>query len=314
MVVDAAVEELGVLAAGALESRGLRVARITRPGGEAGKTLGAAGALWERFLEAGVGRDDVIVAVGGGATLDAAGFAAATYMRGVALVNVPTTLLAMADAALGGKVAVDHAGVKNLAGAFHQPRAILADPAALGSLPARERTGGLAEVVKSGVLAAAAVLDLIADADDAWAVEQAVRVKAAYVGADPLDRGIRRSLNLGHTFAHAIEAATGYAVPHGEAVAIGLGAAGRLGASLGITDAALNARIQRTLERLGLPHEPPEGLDSSRVAEAMRSDKKRGGGEVPLLVPTGGGVDLVEGVSPELAFSALLPERAARPA
>jgi 3-dehydroquinate synthetase len=311
-VADTAVEELGVLAAGALEGRGLRAALIARPGGEAGKTLGEAGVLWERFLEAGLGRDDLVVAVGGGATLDAAGFAAATYMRGVALVNVPTTLLAMADAALGGKVAVDHAGVKNLAGAFHQPRAVLVDPDALASLPARDRTGGLAEVVKSGVLAAPAVLDLLAGADDAWAVEQAVRVKAAYVGADPLDRGLRRSLNLGHTFAHAIEAATGYAVPHGEAVAIGLAAAARLGASLGITDPALDARIRRTLEELGLPREPPEELDPARVTEAMRGDKKRRGAEVPFVVPTGGGAEVVEGVPPEQAISALLPERAAR--
>jgi 3-dehydroquinate synthetase len=251
----------------------------------------------------------VVVAVGGGAVLDVAGLAAATYARGVALVNVPTTLLAMVDAGLGGKVAIDHGAAKNLVGAFHPPRLVLADPAVLRSLPDRELRSGFAEIVKAAVLASPLLLDVLEREDVGdrleWVVEQAVRVKAGYVAADSRDRGLRRSLNLGHTFAHAIEAASEYRVSHGEAVACGLIAAARLGAHHGVTDPRLEGRLHAILERLGLPTLAPEQLDRARLLEAIAADKKRRSGHAAFVVPASGGAALLEGVDPAEAMSCL---------
>ena len=287
--------------AASIEGAGLRVERIALPAGEEAKTHDALGETWTAFRERGVEPTDVVVAVGGGAALDAAGFAAATYARGLALVNVPTTLLAMVDAGLGGKTAVDHAGAKNVAGAFHPPALVVADPEVLDTLPYEEVRAGLAEVVKAGVLASPLLLDLMA-ADTApvtWLVEQAVRIKAGYVAADPLDRGVRRSLNLGHTFGHAIEAATGYGIRHGEAVAVGLVAAARLGAAQGITDPELAPRLTELLEKLGLPTAPPPGIARADLLAAMGTDKKRRSGAAAFVVPSRDGAVLLEGLDPD---------------
>jgi shikimate kinase / 3-dehydroquinate synthase len=298
-----------------LQAEGLRIACVAVPSGEGAKTADVVAALWSAFLRAGLDPTDVVVAVGGGATLDAAGFAAATYARGIALVNVPTTALAMADAGLGGKVAIDHGGVKNLVGAFHDPVAVVVDPATLRTLPEHELRAGLAEVVKAGLLASPLLLDALEElipADEpglAWVFEQAVRIKAAYVAADPRDRQVRHALNLGHSYAHAIESATGYAVPHGEAVAMGLAAAARLGSSLGITPAGVTDRVTEVLVGLGLPAAAPEGIDPDRLASAMLADKKRRGGRAVFVVPAVEGVELVDGLDPRVAVEALVSDR-----
>jgi shikimate kinase / 3-dehydroquinate synthase len=300
--------------AAALSAAGIDINETTVPGGEAGKRLDTVASMWDAFRGAGLSRSDAVVAVGGGATLDAVGFAAATYARGVPLVNVPTTLLAMVDASLGGKVAIDHGDAKNLVGAFHHPTLVVADPALLDSLPDALARHGLAEAVKEAVLASPAMLDMI-DTDALggtglpghldWIVEQAVRIKAAYVAADPADRGLRHSLNLGHTFAHAIESASGYAVAHGDAVAIGTVAAARLGERLGPTQPGTAVRLRATFARLGLPTDPPEGLDLVDLAAAAGSDKKRRGGRSVFIVPAAGGAALIEGLDPMDALRAL---------
>lgn len=307
VVADRAVESVAERAAASLEGAGLRVERALLPAGEAAKSLRHVEGLWERFAAAGLDRTGAVVAIGGGAALDAAGFAAATFARGVPLVNVPTTLLAMADAALGGKVAIDAAGAKNSVGAFHHPRLVAADPATLATLSPEDLRGGMAEIVKAAVVASPLSLDVIESggADRLWLIEQAVRVKAAYVAADPADRGLRHSLNLGHTFAHGIEAASRFTVPHGRAVAIGLVAAARLGAAAARTDPALAGRLSSILRALGLPVAPPEALEPDAVVAAMATDKKRRGGRLVLVVPAPGGVDLLESVDESVVTTAL---------
>jgi shikimate kinase/3-dehydroquinate synthase len=309
VVVDEQVESTvgprvtEVLRAGGIETR----ARYPLPAGEAAKSLSCVADLWTWFRAEGLDRTGVVVAVGGGATLDVAGFAAATYARGVPLVNVATTLLACVDASLGGKVAIDHDDVKNLVGSFHDPTLVVADTSVLTSLPGRVFRAGLAECVKAAVLASRGMLELVAGppcGDELpvrvdWIVEQSVRIKAAYVAADPEDRLLRQSLNLGHTFAHAIEAASDYAVPHGEAVAVGLVAAARLGVEVGSTTPDLPGSVQGTLERLGLPVRPPAGLSPERVRTAVAGDKKRRAGRPVLIVPAAGGAELVEGLTAE---------------
>jgi 3-dehydroquinate synthetase/shikimate kinase len=192
-----------------LSSAGLDVIPIPLPPGEAAKGIGPLAELLTSMRESGIEPTDAVVAVGGGATLDAAGFAAATYARGIALVNVPTTLLGQVDAGLGGKVAIDHAGAKNLVGTFHPPALVLDDPSTLSTLGEEDLRTGFAEVVKAAILASPLLLDWL-EAEDpmtnlGWVIEQSVRIKAAYVAVDPRDRGVRKSLNLGHTFAHAVD-------------------------------------------------------------------------------------------------------------
>jgi 3-dehydroquinate synthase len=290
---------------------------IVVPPGEGAKNAATLEELWTRFRKTELTRRDPVVAVGGGAVLDVAGFAAATFSRGVPLVNVPTTLLAMVDASLGGKVGIDHAGAKNMVGAFHHPHLVVADLDALRTLPHRALRAGLAECVKAGLVASPLVIDVLEEALEepgdpvarpplvAWLAEQAIRIKAAYVREDPFDRELRHALNLGHTFAHAVESATEYTVLHGEAVAVGLVAAARLGASLGLTDHALAPRLERLLSRLGLPVRPPEGVDPITVVDAFGADKKRRGRGLIFVVPGPGGAQLVEGVEPNEAVAAL---------
>jgi shikimate kinase / 3-dehydroquinate synthase len=291
----------------ALGGAGHRTVVVPVPAGEAAKQVRVVAGLWDRFREAGLERSDAVVAVGGGATLDAAGFAAATYARGVAHLTIPTTLLAMVDASVGGKTAIDHAGTKNLAGAFHHPRAMIADPDVLATLDPRQVRGGLAEAVKAFALASPLALEVLetGEPDLPWVMEQALRVKAAYVSADPEDRGARVSLNLGHTFAHAVEAATAHAVPHGDAVAIGLVAAARLGTRAGLTPEGSEAALAGVLAALGLPTRPPRGLDPGTVAEAMAGDKKRRSGRPVFVVPSPGGAHLVRDVGVDQALDAL---------
>jgi shikimate kinase / 3-dehydroquinate synthase len=314
LVFDPSVREAAGRAGDSLRAAGIDVlGSIPLPSGEAAKDPATLAALWAAFAEAGLERTGAIVAVGGGAALDAAGFAAATFARGVALVNVPTTVLAMVDASLGGKVALDHAGVKNLAGAFHHPQLVVADPSVLASLPERAYRAGLAEAAKAFMLASPLALEAIpslqlddpTSADLVWAMEQAVRIKAAYVAEDPFDRGVRHALNLGHTFAHALESATGYGMLHGEAVAVGLVAAARLGVARGSSPAGLPDRYAAALATLGLPVEPPDGLDPDALVGAMGADKKRAGGRLRFVLPAEDGAELVDDVTAEIALDAL---------
>jgi 3-dehydroquinate synthase len=254
------------------------------PAGEANKSRATWAALTDALLAAGLGRDGCIVALGGGVTGDLAGFAAATYLRGVPLVQVPTSLLAMIDAAIGGKTAVDVPAGKNLVGAFHTPRLVVIDPAVLDTLPDAQLRAGLAEAVKHGAIADAAHLSglpalagsLLAR-DDA-ALEQTIRrsveIKADVVSADPRETGRRAILNFGHTIAHAIEAVSEYGVPHGFAVAMGMVLEARIGEAAGVTEVGTAATLARVLTALGLPAAVPEGMSRAALIEATRSDKK----------------------------------------
>ncbi len=253
------------------------------PDGEQHKTLETVARLYGDFVAARLDRGGTIVALGGGVVGDTAGFAAATYMRGVRLVQIPTTLLAMVDSSVGGKVGVDLPQGKNLVGAFKQPEAVLIDPETLRTLPAREWRCGLAEVIKHGLLADVGLLELAQAAGDSPAaldsqrlaelIRRAVQVKVSVVEQDPFEASIRAHLNLGHTFAHAIEQVSGYRWPHGEAVAVGLLAAARLSAALSRCDASLPDRVEAVIRAVGLPQRIGE-LEPEALYQAMATDKK----------------------------------------
>ncbi len=298
----------------ALRVHGLAVRAIRIKGGEGAKTVRGLSALWRRLAEFEADRGDVLVAVGGGALLDLVGFAAATYARGIPLLNVPTTILAMADAAVGGKVAVDLAGRKNAVGCFYPARVVICDPELLGEKSPAVWVHGLSEIAKCSVLGSPLSLSLLRRPSGPWSsgqlaflIEQAVRVKLAYVAADPEDHGPRLALNLGHTYAHALESSTDYRLAHGPAVAIGLVSAARLGADVGLTAPELAPVLEAVLSGLGLPVAPPPELSRARIAEAWRADKKRRSGRDRLVVPAavGSGAHLVHELEPELAMNAL---------
>ncbi|HKF00492.1 MAG TPA: 3-dehydroquinate synthase [Actinomycetes bacterium] len=288
LVHPPAVAAAAETAAAALAGRGLEVRRLEVPDGEAAKRLQVVASLYERFAAVPLQRADPVVAVGGGATTDTAGFAAATWLRGVPLVAVPTTVLAMVDAAVGGKTGVDLDAGKNLVGAFHQPRAVVADLDTLATLPLAERRSGLAEVVKAGLVADPALAEAAArDAAAALAgdpdtlaplVEAAVRVKAQVVAADEREADRRAILNYGHTLGHALERLAGYrGLRHGEAVSLGMVFAARVAEATGFAPAGLADGHVRLLRRLGLPV-GGVALDPDEVLQAMATDKKRRGG------------------------------------
>ncbi len=259
------------------------------PDGEKGKTLAQMERAATRLLEAGATRRSLVVALGGGAVTDAAGFLAATYMRGVSWAAVPTTLLAMVDAALGGKTAVNLPLAKNAVGAFHPPIAVLADPASLRTLPGRELRSGLGEVVKYAALRPA-LLDRVratarAGRADAALVAACARIKMEIVERDPMERGERKLLNLGHTFGHGVEAAGGFAkYTHGESVAIGLAFAFRLARALGRVDSAAVESIESALDAAGLPSSLPAQI-ARRAARLMGYDKKRTADGLQWVLP-----------------------------
>jgi 3-dehydroquinate synthase len=281
---------------GALEAAGYLVHAEAVPAGEAAKETGVAARLWSRLAAHGVTRSDAIVGVGGGATTDLAGFVAATWLRGVRLVLVPTTLLAITDAAIGGKTAINTAEGKNLVGAFYPPAGVLADLAVLESLPARDYASGLAEVIKAGFIADPVILDLI-EADPAGAmvphgrharelVERAVRMKAEVVTGDLREAGRREILNYGHTLGHAIERMEDYRIRHGEAVSVGMVYAAELGRLAGRLDAGTLHRHRRILAGAGLP---TSYLTSAWPAlrKAMAVDKKARGAVLRFVVLEG---------------------------
>ncbi|MHB8395321.1 MAG: bifunctional shikimate kinase/3-dehydroquinate synthase [Candidatus Dormibacteria bacterium] len=297
-----------------IEAAGLRVVVSVSPGGEVAKSLESVTSMWRFLLENEADRQDVVVALGGGALLDSAGFAAATFARGLPLVNVPTTILAMGDASLGGKVAINLGGVKNPVGAFHHPELVIADPLLIGDVAAPLARSGLAEIVKAAVIGSPLCLRyLLRDEVDPsvpdqlnWLVEQSLRVKAAHVAADPTDRSERLALNLGHTFAHGLESASDFRIPHGEAVGLGLLAAARLGAQVGVSPLNLEEDIRSALLQLGLPTSLPVAVDRSRVETAMRRDKKRRSGRAVFVVAgTDLGAVLLEEFDLAVALAAL---------
>ncbi|HEX6263430.1 MAG TPA: 3-dehydroquinate synthase [Actinomycetota bacterium] len=286
----------------------LPAVHLAVPEGEEAKTLRTAEALWEHLATQGAHRADPVMALGGGSTGDVAGFVAATYMRGVPFVQLPTTLTAQVDAAIGGKVGVNLPRGKNLVGAFHQPAAVLADVSTLATLPEEEFRSGLGEAAKYGLAVDPWVLDVLERrhgavlARDPGAladlVAACVRAKASVVEADERDTGARSVLNYGHTLAHALERLEGYGrVSHGEAVAMGMAFAARLSVTLGIGSEDLPARHRRVLASLGLPKSFPE-LDPDEVLEAMHLDKKYRQGIRFVLLEEVGRPRLVE-VRPE---------------
>ena len=278
------------------------IGRHVLPPGEASKSFARLERLLDALIEAGVERTDFVIALGGGMVGDLAGLAAALLKRGCGLVQLPTSLIAQADSAIGGKTAINARQGKNLIGAFHRPAAVLIDPEALGTLPERELRAGYAEVVKYGLIgdsaffawceANAAALLAGDEAARLHAIETGVRAKAAIVAEDERDtQGRRALLNFGHTFGHAIESETG--LPHGEAVAVGMALSFRLSAELGLCPAADSKRVAAHLESAGLPVRI-EGADPAALVASMMHDKKRSGGRMRLVLARGIGEVFVD--------------------
>lgn len=266
--------------------------RFVLPPGESTKSRERWGILTDALIDTGFGRDSAIVAVGGGVVGDLAGFVAATYLRGIPFIQVPTTLLAMLDASVGGKVGVDTPRGKNLVGAFHPPEAVVADPRVLADLPEREYRMGLAEAVKHGVIADAEYFGWMEreaprllerrPATLAHLVRRSVEIKAEVVSDDERESGRRAVLNAGHTVAHALEQVSGYALPHGEAVGLGLLVEARIAEALGWCRPGVAERLRALLTVLGLPVRLDPAWRPDRVVEAMALDKKNRGGSVRI--------------------------------
>ena len=290
----------------ALAARLPRVQRLDLLAGESCKTLAAIERTCDWLAGNGYDRGAALVGIGGGATSDHAGFVAAIYLRGIAYATCPTTLLAMVDASVGGKTGVDIAAGKNLVGAFHQPRVVMADLGFLDSLPAREFAAGMAEVVKAGLIADAAMLDTLeAQAGTAMPaavlakrIEAAVRGKVEVVVADERESGRRAILNFGHTVGHAIEAASGFQLLHGEAVSLGMIAALALGTARSVTEPGLLARMTALLARLGLPVDVKHRL-ATEVLDRIGVDKKRVSGAVRFVLVPHPGQAVIEEISLE---------------
>ncbi len=273
-----------------LQAAGLKPTLLTVPEGEASKCPEMLLHLYGNMAELALNRRDLVIALGGGVIGDLAGFAAATYMRGIDFVQIPTSLLAQVDSSVGGKVAIDLPQGKNLAGTFYNPKLVLADTAVLSTLDPRQWAAGMAEVIKYGCIRDGALFQQLAQGKEAQdmtgLVARCIAIKQEYAAADPLDKGIRAQLNFGHTLGHAIESALGYqSILHGEGVALGMVAAARLGEALGITPAGTTQTIAQVLALYHLPITPPP-CQREKVAAALRLDKK-GAGRLVLLQEIG---------------------------
>ena len=287
---------------------GPRVDVLAVPPGEGEKTRERWAALTDAMLAGGCGRDTGVVALGGGVVGDLAGFVAATFMRGIPVVQVPTTLLAMVDASIGGKTGVDTPAGKNLVGAFHHPAAVVADPDVLDTLPGRELRAGLAEAIKHGVISDAAYLEWVVDRfgedggtrhsalgtrrggddrpdDVERLVARSVEIKADVVRRDAREGGLRKVLNFGHTIGHAVEALSGWRMRHGEAVAVGMVAESRLAERLGVAEAGTWERVREAVGRAGLPASVPAEIAPEAVVAATRGDKKARAGSAEYALP-----------------------------
>jgi 3-dehydroquinate synthase len=293
-----------------------RVIEVILPDGEQHKTLSTASRVFDVLIANRIGRDAVLLALGGGVIGDLVGFVAACYQRGVAFVQIPTTLLAQVDSSVGGKTAVNHPGGKNMIGAFHQPQAVIADTDSLKTLPDRELRAGLAEIIKYGLICdanffgwiEANIAALLARSPEALetAIHRSCRIKADIVERDEREGGERALLNLGHTFGHAIESATGYVEwLHGEAVGTGLLIAADMSARMGALDASVVVRLRELLQRIGLPVQAPR-IGAQRAFDYMQLDKKVQAGRVRLILLEGLGKAVVTGSYPDRALQATL--------
>ncbi len=291
----------------ALSRKGLKVETFAIPPGERSKTLGTIEALARRLLRAGMERGDIIAALGGGVVGDIAGFLAATYMRGVDYVQIPTTLVAQVDSSIGGKTGVNLREGKNLLGSFHQPVAVLTDPKVLRTLPTRHFNNGMAEVIKTAAIGNARLFRFIEDNASkirslrpdvlAHIIAECCRLKARIVGKDERESGIRAMLNFGHTVGHALEAAGGYigdpeqgrggGILHGEAVSIGMVAAAKMARHVGAASGKTAERLIALLREFGLPTSlrPAKRLDVNMLVRAMKADKKVRAGEFTFILP-----------------------------
>jgi len=296
VVSDSRVDTLyGARIGGLLESAGLHARSFVFPAGEWNKVRETWADLCDRMVAAGIGRDAAVVALGGGVVGDLAGFVAATLHRGIPWVQVPTTVLAMIDASIGGKTGVDLPAGKNLVGAFHHPRLVLADIESLATLPRNQVAAGCAEAIKHGVVAdagyaddlgrtAAACLTRSLDALESI-IERSIRIKGEIVASDASERGRRQVLNFGHTVGHAVEARSGYALLHGEAVAIGMAVEAALAEATGIAARGTRARVLDLLGHYDLPSAVPETVACDDLLDAMRADKKVRAGTLRFALP-----------------------------
>ncbi|HEY3849551.1 MAG TPA: 3-dehydroquinate synthase [Steroidobacteraceae bacterium] len=300
---------------------GRNISECILPDGEQHKTLQTAGWVFDELVGKKLNRDGIVLALGGGVVGDIAGFAAACYQRGIGYVQIPTTLLAQVDSSVGGKTGVNHTGGKNLIGAFHQPLAVIADTDTLSTLPDRELSAGLAEVIKYGCIADFEFLGWLDSNMEkllgrdvealTYAVARSCEIKAVIVGEDEREHGRRAILNFGHTFGHAIEAATGFErYLHGEAVALGMVMAADFSRELGLIDAAATERVDGLLRRAGLPTEAPK-VGAARALELMRMDKKVLAGKVRLVLLERLGSGIVVSKYPERTLETTLREHLA---
>lgn len=298
----------GPTAERSVSQAGLKCFVCEIPDGEAHKNLATVAQLYEECLTRHLDRGSTVVALGGGVIGDVAGFTAATYMRGIAFVQVPTTLLAQVDASVGGKVAIDHAQRKNVVGAFYQPRLVVADPDLLSTLPSREFRCGVAEVIKSAVIASAELFEHLerhgAEPLDE-VIKQALLIKIKVVTEDPLEKGLRMVLNFGHTIGHGLEAASGYQLSHGEAISLGMVAATRIAVHIGWCSTEVERRLVALLRRSGLPVELAD-IDIAAVLAAMSADKKRHRGRWRFVLPRClGQVEVTDQIAEGLVVEAL---------
>jgi 3-dehydroquinate synthase len=276
----------------ALQAAGHPLNTVILPAGEENKDLELISHLWKDFLENGLDRKSTVIALGGGVVSDMAGFAASTYMRGIDWVVIPTTLLAMVDASLGGKTGIDLPQGKNLVGSFHPPKLVLADPSLLLTLSDRELRSGMAEVVKHGIIADPELFALCGLGLE-WAkdhledvVKRAMAVKIRIIEEDPFEKkGIRAALNLGHTVGHAVELVSGFKLTHGEAVAIGMAVEARYAVRVGAAGVGVDEAIARTLSGLGLPVHIPKELSREEIIRVMQVDKKKNAKAIRFALP-----------------------------
>lgn len=306
----------------ALEQAGYHTSASVIEAGEKSKSLAVYERVMTEAIQAGLDRKSAILALGGGVVGDLAGFVAATYMRGIAFVQMPTTLLAH-DSSVGGKVAINHPLGKNLIGAFHQPRMVLYDTSALRTLPKREVAAGFAEVVKHGLIADESFVSwLEQNADRLWeldsellakAISRGCAVKAEVVSADETEQGQRALLNLGHTFGHAFEALCAYAsLNHGEAISIGMCLAAKVAERINLAEKGVCQRTEQILRQYQLPTSWPKDLSPEAVLEAMKRDKKTVGGKLALVLPRAiGQVEVVKNIEEELILSVMREEAGA---
>ena len=282
----------------AIAGAGRTIESIVIPPGEAQKTREVWAMVTDRLLDLGFGRDSALLALGGGVIGDLTGFVAGTYMRGIRFVQIPTTLLAMVDASVGGKTAVDTPGGKNIVGVFHRPSTVVIDPQVIATLPLNHLRSGFAEVIKHGVIADRGYFAQVAEnvgrlvAPEGRSSEglsslivRSVQIKAEVVAGDEREMGRRRILNFGHTIGHAVEAASNYSLLHGEAVAIGMALESRLAELAGIAEKGTAETVAEVLTKSGLPRLVPSGMDADELMDLMQSDKKNRAGKIEFALP-----------------------------